>query len=76
MPTPPATPEFNDKQDALALFLFNMNNGPCETLRDVFTHPDYGPDYRDNYLTDAGEILRIYPHLLGLDTRQKMGLDK
>jgi hypothetical protein len=69
------TPEFEEKRDALALFLFNMNNGPCESLMDILHHPDYGLVYLENYLMDAHDILRDHPHLLGLETRDKMKLD-
>lgn len=69
------TPEFEEKRDALALFLFNMNNGPCESLTEVLHHPDYGLTYFENYVMDAYDILRSNPHLLGLETREAMKLD-
>jgi hypothetical protein len=71
---PPA--EFTEKREALALQLFNTANGPLASLTEVERHPDFGPEYVTNYMADAGEILRLYPHLLGLGTRQEMGLDK
>lgn len=70
------TPEFAEKQDALALFLFNLGNGgQADSWDIVLNHPAYGPDYYNNYMADAEGILRDNPHLVGLGTREKMRLD-
>jgi hypothetical protein len=72
----PETPEeFTEKQCALALFMFNMSNGPLDTLEQVVSHPSYGATYYDNYMADAADTLRSQPHLLGLGTREQMGIE-
>lgn len=71
---PPA--EFRAKQRTLALSLFELANGRgFDSLEAVAADPGYGQDYVDNYMADADEVLRSQPHLLGLETREKMGLD-
>lgn len=72
---PPA--EFREKQRELALSLFELANGRgFNSLEAIAEDPDYGQGYVDNYMADADEVLRRQPHLLGLATREKMGLDK
>ena len=65
------TKEFKAKQKGLALFLFNMNNGPLDTIESV---KEWDKTYYKNYMADANDILRSQPHLLGYATRETMNL--
>jgi len=70
----PIPEEYREKQRELAVFLFNMNNGPCATVKDWLD--EYGDtDYYANYMADAEEILKLQPHLLSLPTREHMGIE-
>lgn len=65
--------EFYRKQRELALFLFNMNNGPVASVTEWLDQ--WGDtDYYENYMRDAAEIIQLQPHLLTLPTREQMGL--
>lgn len=65
--------EFHEKQLSLAVFLFNMNNGPVASVTEWLDQ--WGDtDYYSNYMADAEEILKSQPHLLSLPTREQMGL--
>lgn len=65
-PKPEVTTEFNLKREMLAEFLYGMNNSEPWQEADA--------EYHANYLADADQVLRSHPHLLGLDTREHMGL--
>jgi hypothetical protein len=61
--------EFVEKRQQLAEFLLSMATGySWDDAKDL-------DDFHSNYLKDADDILRSQPHLLGLTTREVMGLD-
>lgn len=66
--------EFREKQRNLAVFLFNMNNGPVASVTEWLD--EYGDtDYYANYMADAAEILKLQPHLLSYGARAEMGIE-
>jgi hypothetical protein len=66
--------EFREKQRNLAVFLFNMNNGPVASVTEWLDQ--YGDtDYYSNYMADAAEILKLQPHLLSYGARAEMGIE-
>lgn len=81
------THEFKDKQKSLALFLFNLacneSISSIEGLKKFGSYSEYvgaktilklDKTYYKNYMADANDILRSNPHLLGLGSRERMGL--
>ena len=77
--TPPEpTGEFTYKQETLAECLMDLAwfPGKWDVNNEEIERASLSDDIelRDNYLKDADEILRSHPHLLGLDTREHMGL--
>lgn len=66
---PEAPTEFTEKRQKLAAFLLYMATGQYwDETKDV-------DNFHVNYTADADEVLRAHPHLLGLETRETMGLD-
>jgi hypothetical protein len=65
---PEAPDEFLKKRQSLAAFLLYMGTGR-------YWEESEGVDnFHFNYTADADEILRAHPHLLGLETREALGL--
>lgn len=65
---PEAPTEFLEKRQSLAAFLLYMGTGR-------YWEESEGVDnFHFNYTADADEILRAHPHLLGLETREALGL--
>ncbi|QED11665.1 hypothetical protein PP914_gp177 [Arthrobacter phage Qui] len=60
--------EFTEKRQDLAEFLLTMATGYS------WKQADGVDNFHFNYKADADEILKKNPHLLGLDTREQMGL--
>lgn len=61
--------EFLDKRHSLAMFLLAMATGlTWDDAEGVDT-------LHENYIKDADEVLRSQPHLLGLGTREQMGIE-
>lgn len=60
--------EFTEKRQALAEFLLTMATGYS------WVQADGVDNFHFNYMADADEIIKANPHLLGLETREKMGL--
>jgi hypothetical protein len=66
LPEPPE--EFIEKRQRLAAFLLYMATGH-------YWEESEGLDnFHENYTKDADDIIKTYPHLLGLETREVMGL--
>lgn len=61
--------EFEDKRQSLAMFLLAMATGL------TWDDAEGVDDFHENYTKDADEILRAHPHLLGLGTREEMGIE-
>ena len=61
--------EFLDKRQSLAMFLLALATG--QTWEDA----EGVDNFHENYTKDADEVLRSQPHLLGLETRELMGIE-
>lgn len=77
------TSEFREKQESLAIFLFGLVYGPISSIDQLkqygsvlisTSNRELDKTYYKNYMADADDILRSNPHLLSLDTRERMGL--
>lgn len=72
--------EFEEKREALARMLMDLSYFPSkwDVVANEIERANLSDDIelRDNYLKDADEVLRSQPHLLGLGTREQMGLWK
>jgi hypothetical protein len=67
LPEEPA--EFTEKRQKLAAFLLYMGTGQ------YWDETEGVDNFHVNYTKDADDILRLNPHLLGLETREALGLD-